>query len=57
MAGPAPSGCLLPCYISLRATAIGSQGYFDGNGRRAGKLMELSLHSRKLCVKDTLYVQ
>ena len=43
-AGPAPSGCLWPCYISRRATAIGSHGYFDGNGRRAGKLIEQCLH-------------
>lgn len=43
-AGPAPSGCLRPCYIPRRATAIGSHGYFDGNGRRAGKLIEQCLH-------------
>lgn len=53
---PWPSGCLWPCYLSLRSTAIGRQGYFDGEGRRAGELVEQGLHSRKLSGKGTVYV-
>lgn len=32
-----------PCYVSLRSTASGSRGYFDGSGGRAGKLGEHGL--------------